>query len=104
MEDIPGAEKPDEVMEETSHLAPCGVPMNPMSRNLSSSRLSDLANQDKSNQQGGYGTTSDSNGYAGGKEELPKYPEGYGPDTGYGYTISPSGNNNVRLTKEVVLN
>ncbi|XP_064643495.1 major facilitator superfamily domain-containing protein 6-A-like isoform X2 [Lineus longissimus] len=37
--------EPKEYLEETSHLAPCGVPMNPMSRNLSSSKLSEYANE-----------------------------------------------------------
>lgn len=32
--------------EETSHLAPHGVPSNPIPRALSSNRLHDLANQD----------------------------------------------------------
>ena len=38
--------EPKEYLEETSHLAPCGVPMNPMSRNLSSSKLSEYASQE----------------------------------------------------------
>ncbi len=33
------------VVEETSHLAPCGVPMNPMARNLSSSKLHEAGGQ-----------------------------------------------------------
>lgn len=43
--------------EETSHLAPHGVPSNPIPRALSSTRLHDLANQD----QGSYGATYQTN-------------------------------------------
>lgn len=41
------------VAEETAHLAPHGVPSNPIPRALSSTRLHELGNQD----QGGYGAT-----------------------------------------------
>ena len=38
----PVSTDPRAMMEESSHLAPCGVPMNPMARNLSSSKLHDM--------------------------------------------------------------
>lgn len=41
-----------QVAEETAHLAPHGVPSNPIPRALSSTRLHELANQDA-----GYGAT-----------------------------------------------
>ncbi len=40
----PVSSDPRGMMEETSHLAPCGVPMNPMARNLSSSKIHDISN------------------------------------------------------------
>ncbi|XP_072403120.1 major facilitator superfamily domain-containing protein 6 isoform X1 [Diabrotica undecimpunctata] len=49
--DLPQTEDPRQVAEETSHLAPHGVPSNPIPRALSSTKLHDLANQD------GYGAT-----------------------------------------------
>lgn len=45
----------DQVAEETSHLAPHGVPSNPIPRALSSSRLNDLQNQN-ANGADSYGT------------------------------------------------
>ncbi|KAB0795046.1 hypothetical protein PPYR_11885 [Photinus pyralis] len=51
LRDIPATEDPRQVAEETSHLAPHGVPSNPIPRALSSSRLNELAQQD------GYGAT-----------------------------------------------
>lgn len=49
--DIPTTEDPRQVAEETSHLAPHGVPSNPIPRALSSTKLHELAQQD------GYGAT-----------------------------------------------
>ncbi|XP_044738447.1 major facilitator superfamily domain-containing protein 6 isoform X2 [Chrysoperla carnea] len=49
--EIPTTEDPHQVAEETAHLAPHGVPSNPIPRALSSTRLHDLASQD------GYGAT-----------------------------------------------
>lgn len=43
--------------EETSHLAPHGVPSNPIPRALSSTRLNDLQNQNGDNSYGSYQTT-----------------------------------------------
>ncbi|XP_055372346.1 major facilitator superfamily domain-containing protein 6 [Condylostylus longicornis] len=40
--EIPATEDPHQVAEETSHLAPHGVPSNPIPRALSSSRLNDM--------------------------------------------------------------
>lgn len=48
--DLPQTEDPHQVAEETSHLAPHGVPSNPIPRALSSSKLHELA-------QDGYGAT-----------------------------------------------
>lgn len=49
--ELPQTEDPRQVAEETSHLAPHGVPSNPIPRALSSTKLHELANQD------GYGAT-----------------------------------------------
>nr|XP_023029558.1 major facilitator superfamily domain-containing protein 6 isoform X1 [Leptinotarsa decemlineata] len=49
--DLPATEDPRQVAEETSHLAPHGVPSNPIPRALSSTKLHELAQQD------GYGAT-----------------------------------------------
>ncbi|CAG9824009.1 unnamed protein product, partial [Phaedon cochleariae] len=49
--DLPQTEDPRQVAEETSHLAPHGVPSNPLPRALSSNKLHELAQQ-----QEGYGT------------------------------------------------
>lgn len=46
-----------QVAEETSHLAPHGVPSNPIPRALSSSRLNDLQNQNGADSYGTYQTT-----------------------------------------------
>jgi hypothetical protein len=47
-----------QVAEETAHLAPHGVPSNPIPRALSSSRLHELAGPDQS----GYGATYQTTG------------------------------------------
>ncbi|XP_030754027.1 major facilitator superfamily domain-containing protein 6 isoform X1 [Sitophilus oryzae] len=49
--DLPQTEDPRDVAEETSHLAPHGVPSNPIPRALSSNKLQELGQQD------GYGAT-----------------------------------------------
>lgn len=49
--DLPQTEDPRQVAEETSHLAPHGVPSNPIPRALSSTKLHELSQQD------GYGAT-----------------------------------------------
>lgn len=49
--DLPQTEDPRQVAEETAHLAPHGVPSNPIPRALSSSKLHELSQQD------GYGAT-----------------------------------------------
>lgn len=64
--DIPATEDPRQVAEETSHLAPHGVPSNPIPRALSSSRLNELAQQD------GYGATYQTG--AGGTLDVPGAP------------------------------
>lgn len=46
-----------QVAEETSHLAPHGVPSNPIPRALSSSRLNDLQNQNGADSYGTYQTS-----------------------------------------------
>ena len=50
-------QKKKKVAEETSHLAPHGVPSNPIPRALSSNRLNDLNNQNAENSYGTYQTT-----------------------------------------------
>ncbi|XP_066156362.1 major facilitator superfamily domain-containing protein 6 [Euwallacea fornicatus] len=50
--DLPQTEDPRQVAEETSHLAPHGVPSNPIPRALSSTKLHELAQP-----QDGYGAT-----------------------------------------------
>ncbi|XP_060523861.1 major facilitator superfamily domain-containing protein 6 [Cylas formicarius] len=49
--ELPLTEDPRQVAEETSHLAPHGVPSNPIPRALSSTKLHELSQQD------GYGST-----------------------------------------------
>lgn len=44
--DIPTTEDPRQVAEETSHLAPHGVPSNPIPRALSSTKLHEMSQQD----------------------------------------------------------
>ncbi|XP_065200345.1 major facilitator superfamily domain-containing protein 6-like [Planococcus citri] len=51
--DLPMSEDPHQVMEESIHLAPHGVPSNPIPRVLSSSKLQDLTSEGQS-----YGTTN----------------------------------------------
>lgn len=55
--DIPVTEDPHQVAEETAHLAPHGVPSNPIPRALSSNRLHDLASTEQ-----GYGATYNTTG------------------------------------------
>uniref|UniRef100_A0A1B6E9T4 Major facilitator superfamily associated domain-containing protein n=3 Tax=Clastoptera arizonana TaxID=38151 RepID=A0A1B6E9T4_9HEMI len=55
--ELPVTEDPHQVAEETSHLAPHGVPSNPLPRALSSNRLHDLAGNDP-----GYGATYNTSG------------------------------------------
>ncbi|CAH1711732.1 hypothetical protein AGLY_000918 [Aphis glycines] len=50
--ELPVAEDPHQVAEETAHLAPHGVPSNPLPRGLSSNKLQDLATENH-----GYGAT-----------------------------------------------
>ncbi|KAK9887558.1 hypothetical protein WA026_023364 [Henosepilachna vigintioctopunctata] len=49
--DLPQTEDPRQVAEETAHLAPHGVPSNPLPRALSSTKLHEMSQQD------GYGAT-----------------------------------------------
>ncbi|KAL1122460.1 hypothetical protein AAG570_002791 [Ranatra chinensis] len=68
--EIPVTEDPRQVAEESSHLAPHGVPSNPIPRALSSSRLHDLASAD-------YGATYNTTG---GNLDIPgQHPAGYIP-------------------------
>ncbi|XP_055638815.1 major facilitator superfamily domain-containing protein 6 isoform X2 [Toxorhynchites rutilus septentrionalis] len=55
--EIPATEDPHQVAEETSHLAPHGVPSNPIPRALSSTRLNEIGNQNADNGYGTYQTT-----------------------------------------------
>ncbi|PNF24147.1 hypothetical protein B7P43_G00596 [Cryptotermes secundus] len=55
--ELPAAEDPHQVAEETAHLAPHGVPSNPIPRALSSSRLHELAGSDQSSYGATYQTT-----------------------------------------------
>ncbi|KAK9694958.1 MFS_1 like family [Popillia japonica] len=61
--DLPQTEDPRQVAEETSHLAPHGVPSNPIPRALSSTKLHELAQND------GYGATYQTG--AGGTLDIP---------------------------------
>ncbi|GJQ77082.1 hypothetical protein Trydic_g23653 [Trypoxylus dichotomus] len=61
--DLPQTEDPRQVAEETSHLAPHGVPSNPIPRALSSTKLHELAQND------GYGATYQTG--AGGTLDVP---------------------------------
>ncbi|XP_052127083.1 major facilitator superfamily domain-containing protein 6 isoform X1 [Frankliniella occidentalis] len=63
--DLPQTEDPHQVSEETAHLAPHGVPSNPIPRALSSSRLHELAAQNND----GYGATYQTS--AGGNLDIP---------------------------------
>ncbi|XP_075222109.1 major facilitator superfamily domain-containing protein 6 jef isoform X2 [Lycorma delicatula] len=74
--DLPVTEDPHQVAEETSHLAPHGVPSNPIPRALSSSRLHDLAQQEPPGYNATYGTT-------GGNLDIP------GAGTGGGGSTNP---------------
>ncbi|XP_050543100.1 major facilitator superfamily domain-containing protein 6 isoform X2 [Daktulosphaira vitifoliae] len=64
--ELPVAEDPHQVAEETAHLAPHGVPSNPIPRGLSSSKLQDLASENH-----GYGATHTSTG---GNLNIPQGP------------------------------
>ncbi|XP_034235369.1 major facilitator superfamily domain-containing protein 6 isoform X2 [Thrips palmi] len=64
--DLPQTEDPHQVAEETAHLAPHGVPSNPIPRALSSSRLHELAQQQANE---GYGATYQTS--AGGNLDIP---------------------------------
>ncbi|XP_050421146.1 major facilitator superfamily domain-containing protein 6 isoform X2 [Adelges cooleyi] len=64
--ELPVAEDPHQVAEETAHLAPHGVPSNPIPRGLSSNKLQDLATENH-----GYGAT---HSYAGGNLNIPQGP------------------------------
>lgn len=58
--DLPQTEDPRQVAEETSHLAPHGVPSNPLPRALSSTKLHELSQQDNyGTYQMGHGGTLD---------------------------------------------
>lgn len=79
-------DEPKEYLEETSVLAPCGVPMNPMSRNLSSSKLQDM----DENHGNSYGAVNSTNGYLD-----PRKTSNYGYDQdsrGYQSYTDPSYN------------
>lgn len=68
---IPTTEDPHQVAEETSHLAPHGVPSNPIPRALSSNRLNDLQNQMPENSYGTYQTTGGALDVPGGAPKNP---------------------------------
>ncbi|EDS36875.1 conserved hypothetical protein [Culex quinquefasciatus] len=55
--EIPTTEDPHQVAEEMAHLAPHGVPSNPIPRALSSTRLNEIGNQNADNGYGTYQTT-----------------------------------------------
>lgn len=65
--DLPQTEDPHQVAEETAHLAPHGVPSNPIPRALSSSRLHEMAQQQAA--EPGYGATYQTS--AGGNLDIP---------------------------------
>lgn len=62
---IPTTEDPRQVAEETAHLAPHGVPSNPIPRALSSQRLNDMGSGGVGvNSDAGYGATYQTTGGA----------------------------------------
>ncbi|EEB15289.1 conserved hypothetical protein [Pediculus humanus corporis] len=63
--DLPPTEDPHQVAEETSHLAPHGVPSNPIPRALSSTRIHDLGNDEQSTYGSTYQTADGSLGIPG---------------------------------------
>ncbi|XP_067012148.2 major facilitator superfamily domain-containing protein 6 [Anabrus simplex] len=69
--ELPPTEDPHQVAEETAHLAPHGVPSNPLPRALSSNRLNELGGD-----QGGYGATYQTTG---GNLDIPGAQPGGGP-------------------------
>ncbi|XP_058062067.1 major facilitator superfamily domain-containing protein 6 [Anopheles bellator] len=71
--EIPTTEDPHQVAEETAHLAPHGVPSNPIPRALSSTRLNEIGQQNVDNGYGTYQTTGGALDVPGG---APKNPFG----------------------------
>ncbi|GBO03360.1 hypothetical protein AVEN_147254-1 [Araneus ventricosus] len=70
-------QEPDAIVEETAHLAPHGVPSNPLARSLSKQNLSRGPRPGTNNNEGGYGTAGPnvtSGGYLG-------LPEGGGGES-----------------------
>ncbi|CAL1284494.1 unnamed protein product [Larinioides sclopetarius] len=78
-------QEPDAVVEETAHLAPHGVPSNPMARSLSKQNLSRGPRPGTNNNEGGYGTAGP-NVTSGGYLGLPEGGGGYAGDGGQNYT------------------
>nr|XP_018918105.1 PREDICTED: major facilitator superfamily domain-containing protein 6 [Bemisia tabaci] len=87
LSDIPVTEDPHQVAEETAHLAPHGVPSNPIPRALSSQRLHELGGQDQQAYNNAtYGTTGGNLDIPGGQGGYSTNPFRTGNDTGGGYT------------------
>ncbi|EAA08483.4 major facilitator superfamily domain-containing protein 6 [Anopheles merus] len=79
--EIPTTEDPHQVAEETAHLAPHGVPSNPIPRALSSTRLNEIGQQNVDNGYGTYQTTGGALDVPGG---APKNPFGAPQGNVYG--------------------
>ncbi|CAO1421849.1 unnamed protein product [Diamesa hyperborea] len=83
--DIPTTEDPHQVAEETSHLAPHGVPSNPMPRALSSSRLNEIGQNNQQNDSyGTYQTVGGNLGVPGSNPFAAQQPQQQQPTNGYG--------------------
>ncbi|XP_035205801.1 major facilitator superfamily domain-containing protein 6-like [Stegodyphus dumicola] len=77
-------QEPDTVVEETAHLAPHGVPSNPMARSLSKQNLGGTR-PGINNNEGGYGTTNPTSNSTGGYLGIPGEGGGYAGE-GQNYT------------------
>ncbi|GAB0090130.1 major facilitator superfamily domain-containing protein 6-A [Sergentomyia squamirostris] len=74
--DIPTTEDPRQVAEETSHLAPHGVPSNPIPRALSSTRLNDIGSVNSDNYgSAAYQSTGGNLDIPGGSQRNPFYQQ-----------------------------
>ncbi|ELT88522.1 hypothetical protein CAPTEDRAFT_211599 [Capitella teleta] len=83
-----------EQAEESSHLAPCGVPMSSMSHSLSQSKLGDQSKP-------GYGSraadSKSTNGYLDPGNSQQSGSGGYNQPPHYGYNIDPQTGSKIKL-------
>ncbi|GFY42384.1 MFS_1_like domain-containing protein [Trichonephila inaurata madagascariensis] len=78
-------QEPDAIVEETAHLAPHGVPSNPMARSLSKQNLRG-PRPGMNNNEGGYGTSGPNVNSTGGYLGVPDGGGGYAGDGSQNYT------------------